>query len=183
MITWSLQGILNKLFNAKDLLNFRIPTCVSNLSFTAPSDVQPPRNTLINLHQYIQKNYFSRFQHSFFYENEYITDQTFYSASDFPSIILGSNYGRVFIVQLFQDIECRGYPILTLDCHQSSPITSLYICYSTARRYKQMGQDSKIGSDQQVAQMIAADSGGHLITCSENGTISVTNLNSAEIVH
>jgi hypothetical protein len=95
---------------------------------------------------------------------------------------MGTNYGRVFIVQLFQDIECRGYPILTLDCHQNSPITCLYISYSTARKSKQMQSDFK-GSDQQLAQAIASDSGGHLIACSENGTISVTNMNAGEIVH
>jgi len=79
--------------------------------------VQPPKNNILNLHPFIQKNYFSRHQHSFFYHDEKITDQTFYIASDFPSMILGTNYGRIFFVQLFQDIECRGYPIIALDCH------------------------------------------------------------------
>lgn len=44
-----------------------------------------------------------------------------------------------------------------------------------------MQQDFK-GSDQQLAQAIASDSGGHLIATSENGTISVTNMNAGEIV-
>lgn len=183
MVSWSLQGVLAKLFGQKSEMRMvRVPTCVSPISFMSSDDIQPPKNTLINLHPFIQKHYFSRYQHSFFYVDEVITDQTFYVASDFPAIVLGTNYGRIFIVQLFQDIECRGYPILALDCHQSSPITCLYIAYSTARRSKQMQQELKGGSDQQLAQMIAADSGGHLIACSENGTISVTNMNSGEIV-
>jgi hypothetical protein len=32
-------------------------------------------------------------------------------------MILGTNYGRVFIVQLFQDIEGRAYPVIVIDCH------------------------------------------------------------------
>jgi WD40 repeat protein len=39
------------------------------------------------------------------------------------------------------------------------------------------------GSSQHLAQAISLDSGGHLIACSEDGTISVSNMNSGDIVH
>jgi len=104
-------------------------------------------NCILNINQFVTKNYFSRHQHSFFYSDEKITDQTFYVASDFPSMVLGTNYGRVFVVQLFQDIEGRAYPVVVIDCHNSSPITCLYIAYSSARRAKQVGMTGRSGAD------------------------------------
>jgi hypothetical protein len=175
MITWSLQSLFNQVFQKNKVKEAKLPVYITSLKLSGADDssnlsdsssrLQTPKNSLIGLHPFIQKHYFSRHQHSFFYTDECITDQTFYVASDFPALVMGTNYGRVFIIQLFQDIECRGYPILTLDCHQNSPITCLYISYSTARKSKQMQSDFK-GSDQQLAQAIASDSGGHLIACS-----------------
>lgn len=102
--------------------------------FGSPKSKEP--FSMLNISPYIVKNYFSRWQHSFFYSDEKITDQAFYVSTDFPSIVVGTNYGRIFIVQLFQDIEGRAYPVVVLDCHHSSPITSLYVAYSSVRRAK-----------------------------------------------
>ena len=160
MMTWSLDSLFSQVFQKNKVKDAKVPLYVTSLRLTGseePCSVdsganksQSPKGTLISIHPFIQKHYFSRHQHNFFYSDERITDQTFYIASDFPALVMGTNYGRVFVVQLFQDIECRGYPILTLDCHQSSPITCLYISYSTARKQKQTSSDFK-GSDQQLA--------------------------------
>ena len=91
-------------------------------------------NCILNLNQFVTRNYFTRHQHSFFYSDEKITDQTFYVSSDFPSMVVGTNYGRIFVVQLFQDIERRAYPVVVIDCHNCTPINCLYVAYSSARR-------------------------------------------------
>ena len=91
---------------------------------------------MLNINPFIAKHYFTRYQHSFFYTDEKITDQTFYVASDFPSMIIGTNYGRVFIVQMFQDFERRAYPVVVIDCHNSAPITCMYVAYSSGRNTK-----------------------------------------------
>ena len=103
---------------------------------------------LLTLNPFISKNYFSRYQHSFFFSDEKITCQTFYSSADYPSIIVGTDYGRIFIVQLFQDIEGRAYPVVVIDSHFSAPIASLYIAYSTARKSKRHGAGTKVPNDQ-----------------------------------
>jgi WD40 repeat protein len=135
---------------------------------------------LININQFITKNYFSRHQHSFFYSDEKVLDQTFYISSDFPSMVLGTDYGRIFIIQLFQDIEGRSFPVIVLDCHHSSPISCMYIAYSSARRNQSKPLEKS--SSMSLAQSMSADSGGHLIVASEDGTISITNMNSGDIV-
>jgi len=52
-------------------------------------------------------------------------------------MVIGTNYGRIFIIQLFQDIERRAYPIIVIDAHNGTKINSIYIAYSSARRQKQ----------------------------------------------
>ena len=151
-------------------------TCALDL-FGVTSSYKDP-NCIININQFLAKNQFRKYQHSFFYSDELITEQTFYASQDFPSMIIGTNYGRIFIIQLFQDIEGRAYPLIVLDSHQASPITSLFLCYSSARRIK--AAQNVPGSDQSA--QVSLDTGGHLIACSENGTISVTNMSSPEII-
>jgi|TARA_B110000285_G_C15098796_1_gene603707 hypothetical protein len=75
-----------------------------------------------------------------------------------------------------------------IDCHNATPINCLYIAYSSARRQKQANstaffdQQRERSSSQQLAQSISLDSGGHLIACSDDGTVSVTNMNSGDVV-
>jgi hypothetical protein len=82
----------------------QIPVHANDLDFFGSSSghnqAKDP-NCILNINQFVAKNYFSRHQHSFFYCDEKVTDQAFYTSSDFPSMVLGTNYGRIFIVQLF----------------------------------------------------------------------------------
>jgi WD40 repeat protein len=86
-------------------------------------------------------------------------------------------------------VESRSYPVVVIDSHNQSPITCLYIAYSSARRAKQHNMtggnsDNVVRTNSQnLASAISLDSGGHLIACSEDGTISITNMNSGDIVH
>lgn len=66
---------------------------------------------------------------------------------------------------MFQETDEKVQPILVVDVHQGQPITQMFVAYNSARRVKGKLQEN----------------GGHLIAVSEDGTISVTNLNSGEI--
>lgn len=63
--------------------------------------------------------------------------------------------------------------MIVIDAHDSSPITQLYVAYSPARKTKTAGLSPQ--------QSVAQDTGGHLVAGSEDGTISVTDLNAPEI--
>jgi len=105
MITWSLEVLLRNAL-APDTMSTRkralkIPVHFNQIDIFGTSKVSGPSTDsycMLNINQFITKNYFSRYQHSFFYSDEKITDQTLYIASNFPSMILGTNYGRIFLV-------------------------------------------------------------------------------------
>lgn len=109
---------------------------INTLDLYGTGDSDSDHFNKLSLNKFVTKNYLSRFQHSFFYADEQITDQAFYLAQDHPSLIVGTNYGRIFIVQCFQDIEGRAFPVAVVDCHQGSPISSLFIGYHSQRRQK-----------------------------------------------
>jgi hypothetical protein len=98
-LAWSLEHVLEEQEG-----QIRIPLSVNQIEVfgnsKTPNTGKDP-NCILNLNQFVTKNYFTRHQHSFFYSDEEITDQTFYVSSDFPSMVVGTNYGRIFIVQLF----------------------------------------------------------------------------------
>jgi hypothetical protein len=134
MLSWSIEYLLKT-----SLSSHKLPLHINNINVLGQSNsssTQSSRdpNCILNLNQFITKNYLSRHQHSFFYSDELITDQTFYVSSDFPSIVIVTNFGRIFIIQLFQDIERRAYPIIVIDAHNGTKINSIYIAYSSARR-------------------------------------------------
>ena len=105
MITWSLEALLRNVF-APGMLDtskskLKIPAHVNQIDIFGASKVSGPSTdsySMLNINHFITKNYFGPYQHSFFYSDEKITDQTLYIASDFPSMILGTNYGRIFLV-------------------------------------------------------------------------------------
>lgn len=97
MVAWHLEDAFRK----QDPQHCVLPFCTSPVDiFGIKSSYHDP-NCIININQFLAKNQFRKFQHSFFYSDEKITEQTFYASQDFPSMIIGTNYGRVFIIQLF----------------------------------------------------------------------------------
>lgn len=175
MLTWSLQSLLANLKVNNLSPDQKIAMCVSPLDIFEKADRQGGYKSpfqLLNLNSFVANTYFSKHQHSFFKRGEEVTAQTFFVSAEYPSVILGTNFGRIFIVQLFQDIEGRAFPVLVVDCHDQSPITILYIAYSPSR---------KIRTSSNPASSVAQDTGGHLIAGSEDGTISVTDMSSRQI--
>lgn len=145
MLTWSLQSILANLKVNNLSLDQKIALCVSPLDVFDKADRLAGQKSpfqLLNINSFVAQNYFSRHQHSFFYSGEEVTAQTFFVSAEYPSVILGTNFGRIFIVQLFQDIEGRAFPVLVIDCHEHSPITKLFVAYSPSRKIRTSGSSS-----------------------------------------
>lgn len=100
MVTWSLDSLFLNLA-AGSTKELRLPIHTNELDIfgsSTASNQAKDSNCILNINQFVAKNYFSRHQHSFFYCDEKVTDQAFYASSDFPSMVLGTNYGRIFIV-------------------------------------------------------------------------------------
>lgn len=135
MVSWSLQSIFLALKSKQHDKVVSVAANVTELKMFGSTN----QDSVININPYVAQNYFSKHQHSFFYPGEKVTEQTFFVSAEFPSVILGTSRGRIFIVQLFQDIEGRAFPVIVIDAHDSSPITQLYVAYSPARKIKTPG--------------------------------------------
>jgi hypothetical protein len=136
-----------------------------------PLEVLPKPNNILNFQPILIKSFYNKNQFSFFFPDESVTDSAIYTSSNHPSYLLGTNYGRIFMISMFQETEDRVLPILVIDSHHKSKITKLFVAYNSSRK-----QPNKL------KQPVLMENGGHLISVSEDGTIAVTNLNSGEIV-
>ena len=136
-----------------------------------PSTNDDP-GALINFQPILIKSFYNRNQYAFFFPDEEVTDSAIYTSSNHPSYIIGTNYGRIFIISMFQETEDKVEPILLVDSHHRSRITKLFVAYNSSRK---VPKQTRAGGG-------LLDNGGHLISVSEDGTIAVTNLNSGEIV-
>jgi len=58
-------------------------------------------NCLINFNPIILRNYYNQHQFQFFFSDEKIMDHVVYTSIDHPSLIIGTNYGRIFIISMF----------------------------------------------------------------------------------
>ena len=101
---------------------------------------------------------------------------------------MATNYGRIFIVSMFQECDEKVQPVLVIDSHNSSPINQLFVAYNPSRKPYLANaargmhlRGSNVRSTGTGSTPGLQDNGGHLICVSEDGTISVTNLNSGEI--
>ena len=128
------------------------------------SVTQASPNCLINFNSQVLKSFYNVRSYQFFYSDEKVTAKTVFMDKSQPSQIIGTNYGRIFLAPLFQEQQFKvTSPVILVDKHQSSQITALYIAYQGARYQGQ------------------TDSGGHLLSASEDGTICVTDLLSPEM--
>lgn len=109
------------------------------------------------------QSYFNKLQFEFFFTDEKVTKQVTFFDKDLPSLIVGTNYGRICIVPMFQEAEDNVLPIALIDSHGRHPIEQLYVCYQHARS-------------------IDREKGGHLISTSADGTIAVTDLSSSALI-
>ena len=81
MITWSLEALLNDMvpqnLDDKQEKEPKIPTHLNKMDIfgsSQGSSQSNDSNSILNINQFVTKNYFSRHQHSFFYSDERITD-------------------------------------------------------------------------------------------------------------
>eukprot|EP00347_Sterkiella_histriomuscorum_P013779 403363397 len=186
MISWSFETAIENLNYATELTReFRLPLFVNNINIFP----QPVQSCPINFYSLVIKNIYNKHQFQFFFSDEHVTDSIVYASIDNPSLIIGTNYGRIFMVPMFQESDEKIYPIILIDQHHQSPITQLFIAYESSRRIKSGHKSSSNlingGTNLNSSNFSSKDNlqevGGHLISASEDGTIAITNLNSGEI--
>ena len=68
------------------------------------------------------QSYFNKLQFEFFFTDEKVTKQVTFFDKDLPSLIVGTNYGRICIVPMFQEVEDNVLPITLIDSHGRHPI-------------------------------------------------------------
>lgn len=179
MVTWYFTSIIENLNHSLDYKGTQIPMFLNSITLF-PNQI---RNCLININPLLVRNYYNKHQFQFFFTDEVIADSVIYTSVDHPCLIIGTNYGRIFLVPMFQEQEDQIAPIIYIDCHHQSPITQLFITYNSSRSPKKSkvgGKEEDISSHQPISD---CERGGHLISTSEDGTIAVINLNSEEIRH
>jgi hypothetical protein len=69
--------------------------------------------------------------YQFFYKDEKVTCTLIITAIEHikkitPALVIGTNYGRIFIVSLFQKAEGNMSPIIVIDSHFGNQITGLF---------------------------------------------------------
>ena len=79
-----------------------IPLNISNLQvFGSQGSELQSANTLINFNPLVMKSYYNVRHFQFFYSDEKITQSATFIDKECPSQIIGTNYGRIFLVPLF----------------------------------------------------------------------------------
>ena len=140
-------------------MNYVPLVCITNLKLFG-STSESNSNCLLSFNDLVMHSYFNKSQFEFFYSDEKITQQVTFFDKDLPSLIIGTNYGRICIVPMFQEVEDNVLPITLIDSHRRSPIKALFVAY-------------------QYARSIDREKGGHLISTSADGTVCITDLSSS----
>ena len=124
LLSWNMDGILSSLVDprpsdteeqeleegeepkAVPREDLPIPLNISNLQLFGQSPGEPvSSNCLINFNPLVLKSYYNVKQFQFFYSDEKITSSALFADRESPSQLIGTNYGRVFVVPLFQELE------------------------------------------------------------------------------
>ena len=69
--------------------------------------------------------------YQFFYKDEKVTWTLIITAIEefktfTPALVIGTNYGRIFIISLFQKCEGKANPAIMIDSHYGNTITGLF---------------------------------------------------------
>ena len=97
MITWNLESIIENLEYGKLSYKIQIPMFVNAINLFS----KLPNNCLINFNPLIIRNYYNKNQFKFFFSDEVVTDSVSYTSFDHPCLIIGTNYGRIFMIPMF----------------------------------------------------------------------------------
>ena len=97
MITWTLETIIENLDSIRNNSKTHIPMFVNSIALFQ----KLPNNSLINFNPLIIRNYYNRNQFQFFFSDEVVTESVSYTSFDHPCLIIGTNYGRIFLIPMF----------------------------------------------------------------------------------
>lgn len=97
MVTWCLEAIIENLQFSLDYSNAKIPLFLNKIKLFPTLK----RNCLMHFQPILSKNYYNKHQFQFFFASEIITESVIYTSIDHPSLIFGTNFGRIFLAPLF----------------------------------------------------------------------------------
>ena len=120
LLSWDLRLLLG---GDSDIL----PLNISNLTlFGSQSKQSEPHipNSLIPFNSQVLKSFYNSCQFRFFFTDERVTAQVVFQDRDSPSSIIGTNYGRIFMMPMFQEQQFKHVvPSILIDSHKGSPIS------------------------------------------------------------
>ena len=119
LISWNLETLLYNLHIGYPHHTPSIPLVLNSLRLFPT----PIANCLLPFHPLIIRSFYSSSQFQFFFSDERITDSLIYTSSVHPSLVFGTNYGRIFVTALFQEADEKVFPVVLIDSHHQSPIT------------------------------------------------------------
>ena len=168
-LTWNFTELLESIVEQNELnLEQCLPLCVTPMNHLLggtcdTKEVTTGMNCPLNLNKLLLTNCYNKLNFQFFYTDEHVTESTCTVDNQMPVYVVGTNYGRVFILQMFYEFQQNAAsssqsrpPVAILDCHHGSPITNLYVAYQASRATRTHGC--------------------HLLVASKDGTISVVDL-------
>lgn len=97
MLSLDFESLFN---NDQVNLNYVPLVCITNLKLFG-STSESNSNCLLSFNDLVMHSYFNKSQFDFFYSDEKITQQVTFFDKDLPSLIIGTNYGRICIVPMF----------------------------------------------------------------------------------
>jgi hypothetical protein len=88
-------------------------------------------HSLISFNDIITEEFKNVNYYQFFYKDERVTVTLIITAIEHlkkisPALVIGTNYGRIFIVSLFQKSEGNMSPIIVIDSHFGNQINGLF---------------------------------------------------------
>ena len=106
ILSWDFRAILTHCTSAEDDSALQVPMNISNLTlFGSQSKQSEPHipNSLINFNSQVLKSFYNSSQFRFFFTDEKVTASVIFQDNDSPSSIIGTNYGRIFMIPMFQE--------------------------------------------------------------------------------
>ena len=114
MVSWDLSPLIDNLIYKTEIktgTDFKLPVFVNQIS-VFPHQIN---NCPINFYPLVIKNFYNKHQFQFFFSDESITDSVIYTSIDHPCLIIGTNYGRIFMVPMFQETDEHIFPVVLID--------------------------------------------------------------------
>lgn len=134
LVSWSFETLLENVKNNFPSFDEKIPLTMVPMRLFNSSHPDGSHQSLLNFQPLLIKSFYNRHQFDFFFSDEQVTDSLIYTSTNNPCYIFGTNYGRIFIVPLFQESDEKVQPVLVVDSHHGSSIQKLFIAYNSSRK-------------------------------------------------